>query len=478
MARKKRIIPDVEIIDIGDKGLAIGRTSDGEICLIDEGPVPGDVINMIYLRKKKGLKFGAVHEFIRLSPHRVDSFCKHFEYCGGCKWQHLDYSQQLHLKQSAVKNAIRRIAKEDDAKVKDIKGCTLNRYYRNKLEYTFSTKRWLTPLEISSAEAITNREGLGFHISGAFDKVLNIEECHLQDNHTDTLRNGFRELAATHGWSYYDIRAQKGLLRNLLVRNSTLNQWMVMVVFGEDDMKLIEEVMQHAVNNFPNVNSWYYMINMKANSSTSDLTAVHWAGETHIVEQLTPADKAYPPVKYKISPKSFFQTNSHQSSTLYDEAVHYAGLTGNEVVYDLYTGTGSIALYLANHAKKVVGIEIIKEAIEDAHINAAINGINNTEFVVGDVKDILDPDFTKHHGTPDVLITDPPRAGMQAEVIEYLLRIEAPKIVYISCNPSTQARDILMLSSKYKLSAVTPVDMFPHTSHIESVALLTLNMRD
>ncbi len=474
MSRNKRTIEGVSIIDIGDKGHAIGRTKEGEICLVQEGPVPGDIVDIIYLRKKKGLKFGVVAQYISKSPYRTTPFCQHFEYCGGCKWQHLKYDKQLELKELAVKNAIQRIAKEDPIKVAPIIGCTLDRAYRNKLEYTFSTKRWLTPLEISSQIAIDNRDGLGFHITGAFDKVLDIQTCHLQNDYTDVIRNGVRQLADENQWTYFNIKENKGLLRNLLVRNTSQDDWMVMMVFGENNTKKIAEFMRICQHQFVKVTSWYYMVNTKANSSTMDLASVHWSGDTHITETLIPSDPHYPSIDYRVSPKSFFQTNSHQASRLYDVAIQYSGLTGTETVYDLYTGTGSIALYLARKSKAVIGIEVIPEAIEDAAINARLNDITNATFLVGDVKDILTPEFAQTYGRPDVLVTDPPRAGMQEEVIDSLLVLMPPKIVYISCNPSTQARDILLLSTKYNLVAVTPVDMFPHTSHIESVALLTL----
>ncbi|MCL4117835.1 UNVERIFIED_CONTAM: hypothetical protein GTU68_016412 [Idotea baltica] len=450
---------------MADKGHAVGRTSEGEIVILLGGTVPGDTVNMRVHRKKKGLKHGYVMGITEYSKDRVEAKCQHFGTCGGCKWQHLDYKVQGELKERTVRQVIRRIAKDDEQKVEPIRVADKTYLYRNKLEYSFSTKRWLTEEEIKSDEHIEQRRGFGFHIAGAFDKVLEIQKCHLQDDFSNTIRNTLRELAAEHDWSYYDIRKHVGLLRNVVVRNSTLGEWMITIVFGENQPKKMEEILTVLQSKFPEVTSWNYILNTKANSSLSDLPATHVAGTTHITEVLGD-------IKYRISPKSFFQTNSYQAKALYDIALSYADIGSEDIVYDLYTGTGSIALYLAKSCKSVVGIEVIEEAIEDAKINAESNDIDNATFLVGDCKDVLDPSFATTYGAPDVLITDPPRAGMHQEVIETLLALAPPKIVYISCNPSTQARDILLLKEAYDLVKVTPVDMFPHTSHIESVALL------
>ncbi len=467
MARKKRIIEDIEVIDIADRGHAIGRMATGEIVIIMGQAVPGDVVDMVYTKKKKSLKHGFVTKYKTKSPHRVAARCDHFGTCGGCKWQHLDYNQQTTHKENAVKQVIKRIAKDDEAKVSPIEAAEKIYNYRNKLEYSFSTKRWLTQEEIDSEEEFVQRPGLGFHISGAFDKVLNVDQCHLQDDYSNKIRNTFRNLAIEHGWSFYDIRKNQGLLRNIVVRNTTLGQWMITFIFGADDSQSINSVLENMQAQLPEVTSWHYIINTKANSSFSDLTSHHVAGTTHIEEKLGS-------ITYRISPKSFFQTNSYQAKTLYDVALSMADLNTTNIVYDLYTGTGSIALYMANQCQRVVGIEVIEEAIADAKINATQNNIDNATFLVGDVKDLLDPAFAERHGKPDLIMTDPPRAGMHEEVVRTLLQLAPEKIVYISCNPSTQARDILLLKEKYKLEKVTPVDMFPHTSHIESVALLTL----
>jgi len=467
MARRKQVIQNVAIVDIADKGHAIGRTMDGEVVILLGGTVPGDVVDMRVHRKKKGLKHGYVTEIKSHSSDRVKPQCGHFGTCGGCKWQNLDYGIQASLKERMVQQAIKRIAKDDESKVAPIRQAKNIYQYRNKLEYSFSTKRWLTEEEIGSGEVIEKKSGLGFHIAGAFDKVLQIEKCHLQDDLSNQIRNTLGQLALDNQWSFYDIRNHKGLLRNLMIKNTTLGEWMVTFIFGEEDHDTIQEVCDTMFNTFTQVNSWNYIINTKLNSSTSDLEAFHVRGDTHITEQLGN-------IKYRISPKSFFQTNSLQAKTLYDIALQYAQIGAKDIVYDLYTGIGSIALYLAQTCASVIGIEVIPEAIEDAKMNAALNGIENTEFLVGDVKDILKPGFTDVHGKPNVLVTDPPRAGMHADVVKTLLEIKCPRLVYISCNPSTQARDILLLKEVYELIAVTPVDMFPHTSHVESVAVLEL----
>lgn len=467
MSRRKKIINQVEVIDIAHKGHSIGKTPEGEVVVLLENVPPGEVVSMVVTRKKKGLKHGFVQDTLKSSPHRVPPVCNHFGVCGGCKWQHFDYQKQLIHKENAVRQAIIRIAKDEGNKVKPIIGADPIYAYRNKLEYSGSTKRWLTKEEIDSETQFDDRAGLGFHISGAFDKVLDIEQCHLQDDLSNELRNTLRSLAIEHQWSYFNIREQHGLLRNLMVRNSTLGQWMITFIFGENDSKTIQVVMQEMINRFPSVNSWNYIVNTKGNSSFFDLPVHHFNGKPYIEEVLGN-------IRYRISPKSFFQTNSYQAKILYDLALSLAALDPDDIVYDLYTGTGSIALYLAHNCLKVVGIEVIDEAIRDAKINAQINGIENASFLVGDVKDVLEPQFKDIHGYPDVVITDPPRAGMHADVVATLLALLPKKIVYISCNPATQARDIELLKKQYHLEEVIPVDMFPHTSHIESVALLTL----
>ena len=469
MARRKVIIEDVLALDIADKGQIIGKTQAGEVVVIEKGCVPGDTIDFVVNRKKKGLRHGFVHVLKKLSTDRVVPFCEHFGVCGGCKWQNLAYGKQLELKEMAVRQAIKKIAKEDGAKVQTIKGADQIKEYRNKLEYTFSSKRWLTNEEINSQEDYTNSTGLGFHIAGAFDKVLNLNTCHLQEDLTNKIRNKLGEIATEKGFSYYDIKNNHGFLRNIMIRNTLIGEWMVTIIFGEKNLQDIDYLFSEMRKYFPEVTSWNYMINGKMNSSTFDIQSIHVSGKDHITEVLDG-------ISYRISPKSFFQTNSYQTAILFGVAKEFAELNKDDVVYDLYTGTGSIALFMANECKKVVGIEEIKEAIDDAILNASNNNITNAEFLVGDVKDVLKVSFKEKYGAPTVVITDPPRAGMHEEVIHTMLELAAPKIVYISCNPSTQARDIQLLCSKYSLKEVVPVDMFPHTSHIESVALLELKV--
>ncbi len=466
MARKKRVIEGVEAIDIGDKGKVIARTAEGEIVMVDEGCVPGDVIDFIYMRKKKGLKAGKVKRIVKESEWRVDPFCEHFGVCGGCKWQNLDYQKQIELKERSVINAIKRIAKDDESKVDSILGCEQTERYRNKLEYTFSTKRWLTDEEIASGEDFSSEGGaVGFHRAGVFDKVVPIDQCHLQNDLTNIIRNRIAEIAKTHDMSFYNIKGHEGFLRNVILRNTIAGEWMLTMIFGEHDEEKRNKLFDILIAEFPQVISWNYMINTKMNSSTLDLQSQNYAGVDHIKESLGD-------ITYRISPKSFFQTNSTQAKHLYDVAKEYAELEGGEVLYDLYTGTGSIAIYMSSGCDRVVGIEEVPEAIADAKLNAQDNQIENTTFLVGDVKEVLKPSFREEYGAPDVVVTDPPRAGMHPDVVETILELSPPKIVYISCNPSTQARDILLLKEKYELVKVKPVDMFPHTSHIESVALL------
>ena len=463
--RKKKTIEGIEVIDIADKGHSIARTQEGEIILLD-GAVPGDNVNAVILRKKKGMKFGKVLHTNLYSEYRSDPFCDHFEQCGGCKWQNLNYSKQVELKEKAVKAAIRRIAQDDEEKVEPILRAEKTRYYRNKLEYAFSNKRWLTEEEVASGEDFSARNAVGFHRAGAFDKVVEVEQCHLQENLSNEIRNFVRDFAKKHELSFYDIRNNHGLLRNLTIRNTSIGEWMVTVSFGEQCEK-VAFLMEALCAQFKEVTSWHYVINEKLNDSIFDLPVVNFEGKTGIIEKLGH-------IKCHIGPKSFFQTNSEQALQLYKVAMDYAQLSSSNVMYDLYTGTGTIALFAAKSCKSVVGIEQIPEAIEDANANKKRNQITNCEFLVGDVKDVLSVDFKEKYGAPDVLMTDPPRAGMHPDVVSTILALEAPKVVYISCNPSTQARDILLLKEKYELMKCKPVDMFPHTSHIESVALLKL----
>jgi 23S rRNA (uracil1939-C5)-methyltransferase len=466
LARKKKSISNVLVSGIADKGKAVGRSEDGQVLFID-GAIPGDVVDVLVIRKKKSHGEAIVTNFVSLSEDRVDAPCQHFGVCGGCKWQNLDYQAQLKHKLQTVKDSIRRIAKLDPDIVQPIIGCEDNLRYRNKLEYSFSNKRWITKEEAATEDLIEQPGALGFHRPGSFDKIVDIEKCHLQDDLSNQIRNFVRTFAHENDYSFYHIREHKGLLRNMIVRSSTIGEWMVIMVFGSNDKEKINLMMESIKTNFPQLASLNYIVNTKVNDTIFDRDVVNFSGESFIVEKLRDT-------KYKIGPKSFFQTNPKQGIKLFDIATEYADLTADDNVYDLYTGLGSIALYIAPKVKQVTGIEEIPEAIADANINMTFNDIKNASFYAGDVKDILNDEFIIKHGKPDIVITDPPRSGMHEDVIKTLLELEAPRIVYISCNPSTQARDLALLNEKYETLAVQPVDMFPHTHHIESVAKLKL----
>ena len=466
MARKKKSVFDLLITGIADKGKAVGRTEAGEVIFMD-GAVPGDVVDVLVIRKKKSLSQAVITAFKKYSDDRVDPPCAHFGICGGCKWQNLSYDAQLRHKYQTVKDSIRRIAKLDDNIVQPIIGCKNNLLYRNKLEYSFSSKRWLTEKETSSDEIIDRNGALGFHKAGYFDKIVDIDQCLLQDDLTNKIRNFVRQYAIVNLYSFYDLRAHTGLMRNMIVRNTTDGQWMVVVIFGHKDKKKISDILDALLVAFPQLTSLNYVINGKVNDTIFDLEVINYYGEPYIIQSLGD-------VKYRIGQKSFFQTNPTQAIRLFDIATEYAELTKEDNVYDLYTGLGSIALYIAHLVKNVTGIEEILEAIADANLNMEFNGIKNATFYAGDVKHLLNDDFVQKHGKADVIITDPPRAGMHEDVIQTLLRLQAKRLVYISCNPATQARDLALLSEKYEVTAVQPVDMFPHTHHIESVAKLKL----
>ena len=467
MAKKKIITKtDFLITGIADKGMSVGRDEEGQVIFLNEG-IPGDIVDITVKKRQKKFSSGIIDKYKKLSQDRVVPICQHFGVCGGCKWQNMSYSAQLHHKYLAVTGCIQRIAKEEIHKVLPIIGCEENYYYRNKLVFSFSTKRWLTQSEVDSNIDIENNGALGFHKSGFYEKIVEIHNCHLQHSKNNDIRNEIRNFITENGFTYYDIGKNKGLFRNLEVRNTSLNQWMVTVVFGENNSQAIKKTMSYLQSRFPEISSLYYIVNEKKNDSIFDQEPIHWSGQLLIIEKLDI-------VQYKIGPKSFFQTNPKQAEILYNLACNLADFEGTEIVYDLYTGLGSIALYIANKTKKVVGIEEVEEAIHDAILNKELNNIQNVEFYVGDVKNVFDTQLIDMHGLPDVIITDPPRAGMHEDVIKMILSTNVPKIIYISCNPSTQARDISILRQKYILEAVQPVDMFPHTHHIESIALLTL----
>lgn len=463
--RKPKIVESVRLTEIADKGKAFGKKDD--MAYFVEGAVPGDLVDVLVTKSRTNFKKGRAINIREYSDKRVKPFCPHFEICGGCKWQNLSYEEQIIQKSQVAKNAIERLGRIEIPEFQPILGSEKTQYYRNKMEFSFSNKRWLTEEEVQSGEDFSNRNALGFHRPGAFDKIVQIDHCYLQGGLSNEIRNDVYAFAIENDFTFFDIRNKGGLLRNLMIRNTTLDETMVVVIFYDDDKEKRELLLNHLQEKFPQITALQYIINQKANDTFLDLPIETYYGRDFIYEQLGH-------LKYKIGAKSFFQTNTEQAFHLYSIVAEFAGLSGNENVYDLYTGTGSIALFLAHKAKHVVGIEEIAPAIDDAIINASNNEVENVTFYVGDVKDILTDEFATKHGKPDVLITDPPRVGMHAKVVEMLLELESPRIVYVSCNPATQARDLQLLSEKYELKKVRPVDMFPHTHHIENVALLEL----
>lgn len=457
------VLESVSIIDAGAEGQAVAKVN--EMVVFVEGAVPGDIVDVQLTRKKKNYAQGKIIKFHSYSDKRSEPFCEHFGVCGGCKWQNMKYEWQLHYKQKQVADNLQRIGKMDLPGISPIIGSPDQKYYRNKLEFTFSNKMWLTDEEIKSGKAFDNRNALGFHIPKMFDKILDINNCHLQVEPSNSIRLALKAFALKNDLTFYDIREHKGLLRNIIIRTTSTGELMVIVCFGEQDDAGIEKVLSFLNEQFPNLTALMYTVNLKMNDTISDQLIKAYHKKDHIIEEMEG-------LKFRISPKSFYQTNSEQAYTLYKIARDYAGLTGNEVVYDLYTGTGTIANFIAKHAKKVVGIEYIPDAIEDAKINSQLNNISNTSFYAGDIKDVLNKEFVKEHGQPDVIITDPPRNGMHEDVVNKILEINPDRIVYVSCNPATQARDLILLCAKYKVGKIQPVDMFPQTHHVENVVLL------
>jgi len=468
MGRKKKkpiVIPEVEITGIADKGRGVGRSEEGKVVFVDN-VAPGDIVDVLVFKKKSGHMFGVPQTFHKYSEERVIPFCEHFGVCGGCKWQHITYEAQTRNKQIVVENALQRIGKVPVGEMLPIIPAVKTTFYRNKLEFTFSNKRWLTRKEMEAG--VSNyQDVLGFHRSGAFDKIVDIKHCFLQEDPSNAIRNRVRDIALEQELTFYDLKENKGFLRHIMIRVTTIGQVLLIVSFHEDDQSRIQPFLDEILTSFPQITTLCYCINPKLNDYVLDLDMITYHGKGFIEEQLKH-------VRFKIGPKSFFQTNTRQAEILYDIVVDFADLKGTENVYDLYTGIGSIALYIAKDCEQVVGIEEVEEAIRDAEENAARNDIQNTVFYAGDVKDILTDEFAAQHGKPDLLITDPPRAGMHPKVVKMLLQLEAPRMVYVSCNPATQARDLNILHQKYDILKVQPVDMFPHTHHIESVALLEL----
>lgn len=469
MGRKKKELPlieEVTITDIAAEGKALARVDN--MVIFVPYVVPGDVVDLQLKKKKNSYAEAVAVKFHKYSEKRAEAFCKHYGVCGGCKWQILPYEEQIRYKQKQVTDTLERIGKVPLPETSPIIGSQNIMRYRNKLEYTFSDKKWLTEQEIKEDVAYDRYGAAGFHIPGSFDKVLDIEECWLQDNISNEIRNTAKQYAIEHGLPFYNIRGQQGMMRNIIIRTSSTGELMTIVVCrieDADQQKQLEGLMQHLADRFPQITSLIYVVNNKCNDTINDLDTVTFKGQDHIYEQMED-------LKFKIGPKSFYQTNSAQAYELYKVARNFAGLTGGELVYDLYTGTGTIANFVAKQAKQVIGIEYVPEAIEDAKVNSQLNGIDNTLFYAGDMKDILTQDFINKHGRPDVIITDPPRAGMHPDVVDTILFAEPQRIVYVSCNPATQARDLAALDVKYKVTKVQPVDMFPHTHHVENVVLL------
>jgi 23S rRNA (uracil1939-C5)-methyltransferase len=465
VGRKKDLplLEKVRITDIGAEGNAVARIDN--LVVFVPMMVPGDVVDLRVVRKRKKFLEGRVVKVHEYSPDRIQPRCIHFGICGGCKWQHLPYNLQLAFKEKQVRDSLTRIGKVDLPVIEPIKGSDEQYFYRNKLEYTFSDKRWFTEEEIRSGNKLEKEGALGFHIPGLFDKVLDIEECHLQPAPSNEIRNAVREYALKNDLSFFDLREQHGLLRNLVIRNTIAGEVMVIVVFYSDDREKREGLLDFLSSGFQQITSLFYVINSKKNDSLSDQEPVLYRGDDHLTEVIDG-------LKYRIGPKSFAQTNTRQAAELYRIAREFASFAGDEVVYDLYTGTGTIANYVAKHVRKVIGIEYIDEAIADARINSELNGISNAVFFSGDIKEVLTREFIEFNGHPDVIITDPPRAGMHEDVVKTILEASPERIVYISCNPATQARDILLLSAGYVVARVQPVDMFPHTHHVENVVLL------
>lgn len=469
MAKKRKQLPlleNITITDVAAEGKAIAKVDD--MIIFVPYTVPGDVVDLQLRRKKKRYAEAEVVKIHQHSTKRAEAFCQHYGVCGGCKWQILPYEEQIKYKQQQIMDNLRRIGKIELPDPMPILGSKEIQFYRNKLEFTFSNKRWLTREEIATDVQYDQMNAVGFHITGAFDKVLPIEKCWLQDDIANQIRNAIRDYAYEHNYPFFDLRSQEGLLRSLVIRTSTTGELMVILickVVSDEDRDLMNQMLTFIGDTFPQITSLQYIINNKMNDVYSDLDVFTFKGNDYIFEEMEG-------LKFKIGPKSFYQTNSNQAYELYKVARNFANLSGEELVYDLYTGTGTIANFIAEKAKQVVGIEYVPEAIEDAKENSQINGIENTLFYAGDMKDILTQEFINQHGKPDVLITDPPRAGMHQDVIDAILFAEPKRIVYVSCNPATQARDLQLLDEKYGVTAIQPVDMFPHTHHVENVVLL------
>lgn len=462
--KKPLLLENITITDAGAKGKSIAHAPDGRVIFV-ENAVPEDVVDIQVTKKKKAFYEGIAVKFHQYSPQRETPVCEHFTYCGGCQWQHMNYQSQLFYKQQEVVNNLKRLGGIVPEEALPILGCEKPYFYRNKIEFSFSETRWLTPEEIASKEAIDSRNGLGFHIAGAWDKVLDIHKCHLQQDPSNAIRNTLKAYALSQGYTFYNPRTHTGWLRTIMIRITSLGELMVVIQFLEEQQHEREQLLDYLLAQFPQITSLQYIINNKPNDTIYDQEVICYHGRDFIYEQMEG-------LRFKINAKSFFQTNSTQAYELYKVTRDFAALTGEELVYDLYTGTGTIAQFVARKAKKVIGVEAVPEAIADAKENARNNQIDNVEFFVGDMKNIFNEEFIATHGTPDVIITDPPRDGMHKDVVAQILRIAPQRVVYVSCNSATQARDLALMAPMYRVVKIRPVDMFPQTYHIENVALL------
>lgn len=463
--RNKNIIFEkVEVIDAGAKGKGVAKAPDGRVIFLSDA-VPGDVVDVQTTKKRTAYYEGFITKYHKKSEKRQKPVCSHFGYCGGCKWQNMSYFDQLFYKQKEVENNLRRLGKIELPAMNPILGTMETLYYRNKMEFSFSDTRWLTPEEIENPEKIDNRNGLGFHISGAWDKILDIDKCYLQADPSNQIRLAIKKFALENNMAFYSPRNQTGFLRSMMIRTSSTGEIMLVIQFFEENKKQRELLLNFIADTFPQITSLQYIINGKGNDSIYDQEVICYKGTDCIYEEMEG-------LRFKINAKSFYQTNSQQAHQLYKVARDFAGLTGNELVYDLYTGTGTIAQFIAKKAKKVVGVEAVPEAIEDARANALHNNIDNVVFYVGDMKNVFNEAFIAQNGTPDVIITDPPRDGMHKDVVQQILNIAPPKVVYVSCNSATQARDLALMDAMYKVTAIQAVDMFPQTHHVENVVLL------
>ncbi|MEK6449761.1 MULTISPECIES: 23S rRNA (uracil(1939)-C(5))-methyltransferase RlmD [unclassified Myroides] len=465
--RTERIVfENVEVLDAGAKGVSVAKAPDGKVIFIPN-VVPGDVVDVQTVKKRKAYYEGRAIKIHKFSEHRIDAVCEHFGACGGCKWQNMKYSQQLFYKNQEVFNNLKRIGKIELPEFEPILGSEETLFYRNKMEFSFSNARWLTPEEVASGEEMGKENALGFHIPKMWDKILDIKKCHLQEDPSNEIRNEIRRFANENGLSFFNPREQEGLLRTLMIRTASTGEVMVLIQFFHEDQEKRELLLNFLAERFPMITSLQYVVNGKANDTIYDQDVILYKGRDYILEEMEG-------LKFSINAKSFYQTNSAQAYELYKITRDYAGLTGNELVYDLYTGTGTIAQFVSKAAKKVIGVEAVPEAIEDAKLNAERNNITNCDFFVGDMKNVFNDEFIGTHGHPDVIITDPPRDGMHKDVVEMILKIAPKRVVYVSCNSATQARDLALMDEKYKVIKVRPVDMFPQTHHVENVVLLEL----